>query len=222
MLSSRDTPFSVDGWPLVIEDIQRLKLLIGNGANDMNAGAVDATQQAINDLASGLNAHEVDPDAHAALFAAVNDAITAAAAAVPSPLVAMYTGTNAAQTINSGLSATLSSVFTTSVVDELSGAWSSGIFTAPSTGIYSLTASVLAGKGTATLDEYLDLEWIFNTSYGYITRGGFYGNTQVIVTIAANLYMTTGQTATLKAVNGSAATLTMGFTSNLLTIAKLR
>lgn len=69
MLSSRDTPMDPDGWALVIEDIRRLALLVGGGANDLNAGAIDADQQAINDLSTALNSHEIDPDAHAALLA---------------------------------------------------------------------------------------------------------------------------------------------------------
>ncbi len=69
MLSSRDTPMNEDGWSLIIEDLRRLALLVGGGSNDLNAGAIDADQQAINDLSTALNSHEVDPAAHADLLA---------------------------------------------------------------------------------------------------------------------------------------------------------
>lgn len=56
MLSSRDTPFDEDGWALVVQDLRHLALLIGGGANDLNAGAQAANQITSQDISDALSA----------------------------------------------------------------------------------------------------------------------------------------------------------------------
>lgn len=139
MLSSRDTPFDADGWALIIEDIKRLALLVGGGANDLNAGAIDATQEAINDLSTALNSHEVDPEAHAALlagYARTTDIPTSFAASyISAELSASFTGT-ATDTVLTGWST--ASNFCT---DSSGGAWGGTSYTAPATGAYQISLS---------------------------------------------------------------------------------
>lgn len=60
MLSGRDTPFDEDGFALVIQDVRRLALLVAGGANDLNAGAVDADQTAISEATVAATVDDVD------------------------------------------------------------------------------------------------------------------------------------------------------------------
>ncbi len=123
-----------DGWSLVIEDLRRLSLLVGGGANDMNAGAIDADQQALNDLASGLSAHEIDPDAHLEL----DDRYLRLADYSTTPTFRGFCVEVNATTLNVGTPTTV--VFAADETDP-GGVYNAatGEFTVPTTGYYLLS-----------------------------------------------------------------------------------
>lgn len=141
MLSSRDTPFDEDGFALVLEDLKRLSLLVGGGSNDLNAGAVDADQEAFQELTTALSAHEIDPDAHPELD---NRYLRISAYTAYSP----YYVTSQGSSITTQNATGSLDQLTTAVIDATgtgSLSLASGVFTAPATGLYLITATIAAG-----------------------------------------------------------------------------
>ncbi len=211
MLTSRDTPFDEDGHALIIEDLKRLNLLIANGANDLNAGAVDATQQAINDLASGLNQHEVDPQAHAELFAAA--AATAAAAAGTTTVMQVAEATPATSQVYPTAIAP-----STTVIDTASG-WNvgTGTYTIPTAGYYALSFSALLGVVTSAAG-YGDFFYIFKNNGANVNGGGF-ANDYFVKTYAATGVLGASMMVQINTVvlcaAGDAITVTGGLNASL-------
>jgi hypothetical protein len=168
MLSSRDTPFSADGWALIIEDVRRLALLVGGGANDLNAGAVDANQEALNDLASALNEHEVDQDAHAELLSNYLLRTEATGSFAPTYLT---TASGSAKTLANGVAGQITTQFGTAS-GTLSGSFSSGVFTAPGAGLYqfSFIAEHLLQVSAAAAWNYIPLVTVSSSAQVFSSR----------------------------------------------------
>lgn len=151
MLSNRDTPLDLDGWACVIQDLKRLELLITGGANDLNAGAKDANQEALNELSTALGDHEVDPAAHAALLA---DYLLRAD--YTAPTAAAYSGFSVNANLGALAPTTVSSIFimTSGEVDPGSAYnAATGVYTVPATGYYLVTFSVSYSWGAGADDS---------------------------------------------------------------------
>ncbi len=143
MLSNRNTPFDEDGWALVIADVRRLMLLVGGGANDLNAGATDGNQEAINELGTALDEHVAAPDPHPQYLLAADYSEPVAGVAALTGFKA-YDAFNTTPAPNTVLKPATISWDTSSGYNS-----STGEYTAPSSGYYSAYAKykVVSGAG---------------------------------------------------------------------------
>lgn len=62
MLPNVDTPMTEDGWAIMVRAIRHLALVQAGGANDLNAGAVDADQIALQEFFDALSALRAEAD----------------------------------------------------------------------------------------------------------------------------------------------------------------
>jgi hypothetical protein len=212
MLSSRDTPFTLDGWALVIEDLRRLALLQGGGANDLNAGAIDANQQALNDLATALNEHEVDSDAHAELFAAVDAAIAAATAAAATA----FTGFNVTENSFSWASGALATIVLAQTEYDPGSLYNTGTgeFTVGTTGVYLLGfgLNIQFGHDSGTSTLYIQGQFYKN---GSVIDSDFYPLSQQSIAGAfAAGYATVGKTSIASLTAGDVITVRGSYTAS--------
>lgn len=206
MLSSRDTPFSEDGWALIIEDIRRLALLVGGGSNDMNAGAIDADQQAINDLSTALNSHEIDPDAHATLLASY---LLRTDYTAPFTILSTVNTVGGSQALGATTTTTITG-YTTTGTDTLTGFnTGTGILTVPTTGLYLVTGYVWptwSGAGTGSWGIEVQVNGVAKTEFGrprvypYNAAGG-----DPAASLAGTRWLTAADTVKLVFNNSSTA-----------------
>lgn len=212
MLSSRDTPMNEDGWSLIIEDLRRLALLVGGGSNDLNAGAIDADQQAINDLSTALNSHEVDPAAHAELLANYqlrSDAFT------PTYLDIPY-GSSPQSTVVNGAIVSITTAFGTPI-GTLSSSFSAGVFTAPGNGIYEFSYNLrltFVTNAAATMNASFNVAaGAYNLEHRVDESNAAAATRLFTGVVSGQVYMTAGNTISVTSTQASTGgTFTSGTT----------
>lgn len=215
MLSNRDTEFSEDGWALALDDLRRHDLLLSQGSNDLNAGAV-AANQTTTDLSDGLAAHVAASNPHPQ-YQLLSDV------AASTSYVTTGAGTETVGVNDPGsyLSSSITNATGTGGM-----AIASGIFTAPGDGLYHVSTSIIWGY-TPGAPAFAT---IFGTSLYQIVAGGIavalerhtfpvYNGVGIndAASLAASVFLFSGQTIRLAvqftdASGGAPASGTAGIT----------
>jgi hypothetical protein len=209
MLPNVDTPMTEDGWAIMVRAIRHLALVQAGGANDLNAGAVDADQIALSEFFDALSAlrAESDPFPQYQLAADASSATSATAS--------INKVSGGSQTIASGVAAAVSSYSAVGTATLSGMDVTTGIFTAPADGLYSVTGYVFptyGAGGTQVWDLSVDLnasgssEMTFGRFgvYPFNSFGGTpYGG------IAGMKFLSSGDTIKLRVNNTGASTLTI-------------